>query len=293
MGFARDFRVCGTSIIRSGSRMKFVRNVMILLSGALIALYIAAVGYLYAYQRDMLFPRTTTKVSPAPTSIYRARDIREADGTRLTIWQASGLREGIGTFVMFYGNGASIYEFAQTGEDLHQYGFGVVLASYRGYSGNTGTPTEAGLMADARAILCTVARNGPIILWGHSLGSGVAAHMASEGRASALILESPFTAAVDVAAAKYPIFPVRWLMKDRFDTLSLVPQIRMPILILHGTHDQLIPYQMSETLASAFGARAVLVPIRGADHNPDQVNLLPVVLTWLHDHSEAIYRRNQ
>ncbi len=271
--------------------MEFMRNVVILLIGSLFVLYLAALGYLYARQRDMLFPRNGAPIElPDQASIYRARDIVESDGTRLTIWQAPESREGMGTFVMFYGNGASVHEFARIGESLTRYGFGVVLASYRGYSGNTGIPSETGLMADARAVLAIVPKgNGPIILWGHSLGSGVAARMASEDRASALILESPFTAAVDVAADAYPIFPVRWLMKDRFDTLSLVPQIKQPVLLLHVTEDEVIPFKMSETLNRAFDTRATFVPIRGADHNPDQAELLPIVLNWLHNRSTAIY----
>jgi fermentation-respiration switch protein FrsA (DUF1100 family) len=145
------------------------------------------------------------------------------------------------------------------------------------------------LNADARAILASLPKDsGPIILWGHSLGSGVAARMASEGRASALVLESPFTAAVDVAANAYPFFPVRLLMRDRFDTLALVPRIQVPVLILHGTEDQAIPFAMGATLARAFGRRATLVPVLGADHNPDPVDLWPSVRDWLQTHSGAV-----
>ena len=272
--------------------MKFVRNALILLSGGLIALYVGAATYLYVVQRDLLFPRSTTVIdAPGQSSIYRTRNIVEPDGTKLTIWECPALRQGIGTFVLFYGNAASVLEFEDAGEEIHRHGFGVVLASYRGYSGNTGHPSEQGLMADARAILATLPKNGgPVILWGHSLGSGVAARMASEGRASALILESPFTAAVDVAAGAYPMFPVRWLMKDRFDTLSLVPRIKVPVLILHGTDDEAVPFGMSKALARAFGTRATLFPIAGAHHNPDPTALLPAVMAWLQSRSTAIYR---
>ena len=271
--------------------MRFLRNVVVLLSGALVVVYVAALIVLCVYQRDLLFPRGEMVADlQSRTSIYRMHQIREADGTRLTIWRAPVARRGIGTFVLFYGNASSVVEFAEAGEMLHDDGFGVVLASYRGYSGNTGSPTESGLMADARAILATLRKSdGPVILWGHSLGSGVAARMTAEGRASALVLESPFTAAVDVAAAAYPIFPVRWLMKDRFDTLSLVPQIKTPVLILHGTADEVAPFEMSKTLARAFGSRAALVPLSGAHHNLDQTVLVPIVTRWLHAHSTAIY----
>jgi len=270
--------------------MKFLRNVAILLAGALTMFYVAALLLLFIYQRDLLFPRDKAAIdAPPQSSVYRVRHIVEVDGSRLAIWEAPPARPRVGTFVTFYGNGSSLLEFAPVGEEIHREGFGVVLASYRGYSGNTGQPSEAGLMADARAVLATIPKaDGPIILWGHSLGSGVAARMASEGRAAALILESPYTGVVDLAAAEYPIFPVRWLMKDRFNTFALVPQIEVPVLILHGTEDRIVPFQMGKTLAHAFGKQAVFVPISGADHNLNQTQLLPFVMKWLHAHWTAI-----
>jgi fermentation-respiration switch protein FrsA (DUF1100 family) len=270
--------------------VRFLRNVAILLGGALATLYLGALVYLYVSQRDLLFQRDTAPLdAPEQGSIYHASQILEPDGTRLTIWQAPAARRGLGTFVLFYGNAASVLEFADTGEEIHREGFAVVLASYRGYSGNSGSPSEAGLMSDARAVLAALPKDsGPIVLWGHSLGSGVAARMASEGRASALVLESPFTAAVEVAANAYPFFPVRLLMRDRFDTLALVPRIQVPVLILHGTEDQAIPFAMGATLARAFGRRATLVPVLGADHNPDPVDLWPSVRAWLRAHWDAI-----
>jgi uncharacterized protein len=234
--------------------------------------------------RSAVSPRQYDLDAPQ-SSTYRVHRLAEADGTRLTIWETPPTRPRAGRFVTFYGNGASVLEFAPVGEEIHRKGFGVVLASYRGYSGNTGRPSEAGLMADARAVLATIPKaDRPIILWGHSLGSGVAARMAGEGRGTALILESPYTAVVDVAAAEYPIFPVRWLMKDRFDTFALVPQIKVPVLILHGTEDRIVPFQMGETLAHAFGKQAMFVPISGADHNLNQTQLLLLVMKWLHAH---------
>ena len=122
--------------------MTFARNVVILLSSALVVLYVAVLIFMYADQRVLLFPRSEA-VAPEPPkgSIYSARRIIEPDGTRLTIWQAPA-RRGVGTFVMFYGNASSVLEFSDAGERLHREGFGVVLASYRGYSGNTGSPAK-------------------------------------------------------------------------------------------------------------------------------------------------------
>lgn len=271
--------------------MKFLRNVAILLSVGLLICYSAAALYLYVSQRELLFPRDQQAIDvPSSGSIYQAREVVESDGTRLSIWQSRATVRGKGTFVFFYGNASSQLEFAAVGQQIHRCGLSVVLASYRGYGGNSGSPSERGLMADARAILKIVPKeDGPIILWGHSLGSGVAARMASEGRASALVLESPFTAAVDVAASAYPLFPVRLLMKDRFDTMSLVPAMRIPVLILHGAGDQVVPTAMGQSLARALGTRATFVPISGAGHDIDATALWPLVRRWLFAHSQEIY----
>jgi pimeloyl-ACP methyl ester carboxylesterase len=181
---------------------------------------------------------------------------------------------------MFYGNGSNLTDFARTGEHLHAQGYGVVLGSYRGYSGNPGSPSEQGLMADARAILAGVPK--PVVLWGHSLGSGVAARMASEGRAVALILESPYTSIPEVAARRFPIYPVQLFMRDRFDTLSLVPKIKVPVLIIHGTRDRIVPYDMGVALAKRFGKQAMFISIVGAAHEPHRCDLVPFVTRWLH-----------
>jgi len=186
--------------------LRFLRNVLILLAGAFVVLYFAVFVLLLVYQRQLLFAGNTTVIAPpSASSIYRAVTIKEDDGARLTVWKAPPARQGLPTFVIFYGNASSLTDFAETGEHLHAHGYGVVLAAYRGYSGNPGSPSEDGLMADARAILSGVPK--PVVLWGHSLGSGVAARMASESRAEALILESPYTSIPDVGARRFPIYP--------------------------------------------------------------------------------------
>jgi hypothetical protein len=171
----------------------------------------------------------------------------------------------------------------ELGALLHrQHGWGVVLASYRGYSGNPGSPSETGFMEDARAVLAAVTPQvGPIILWGHSLGSGVAARMASEKRGAGLVLESPYTSVVAMAAAQYPYIPVRLLSRDPFDTLSLVPGIQIPVLIFHSRDDPTIPFAMGQELANRFGSRATFVAMTGAGHYPHRHDIAGAVLQWV------------
>jgi uncharacterized protein len=259
-----------------------LRRALLLLAGSIAGLYIAVLVLLAVFQRSFVFPGNTRAFDPpGADSIYTARRVAERDGTTLLVWQAPPPKPGAPTIVYFYGNGGNLTHFAAAGERFHAEGYGVVLASYRGYSGNPGHPSEEGLMADARAVLAAIAWRGPVVLWGQSLGSGVAARMASEGRGQALILESPYTSIVDVAARRFPIFPVRALMRDRFDTRALVGRIRMPVLILHGTEDWTVPYDMGVSLSRAFGREATFVPIPGARHDLHLSTLAPIAMRWL------------
>jgi hypothetical protein len=202
------------------------------------------------------------------------------DGGRVLTWSIAAAA-GEPTFVFFTGNGSRIVDFAATGEQFHRRGWGVVLASYRGYSGNSGSPSETGLMQDARAVIAALPRHGKLILWGHSLGSGVAARMAAEHRCDGLVLESAYTSVADVAAREFPIFPVRWFIRDPFETEALLSQITVPVLMFHGTDDPVVPFDMGRTLAARFGRQATFVPVAGVGHIPHQRDLAPVVAVWL------------
>ena len=127
------------------------------------------------------------------------------------------------------------------------------------------------------------------MLWGQSLGTGVAARMAADGLSAGLILQSPYTSVVDIAAAQYPLFPVRLLDRDPFDTLALAPKIRVPVLIMHGTDDTTVPFAMGARLARQLGGEAKFVPIPHGDHNDlTGETLLPIVLDWLQANARAI-----
>ncbi len=251
-----------------------------------VVLYAGALALLYSEQRSILFVRG--RYEEPVGSDYRVRTIAERDGTRLTVWEALPARPGAPSVVFFYGNAGTLSDFARIGAVLHAEGYGVVLASYRGYSGNRGSPSEDGLMSDARAVLQSpdIGR-GPVVLWGQSLGSGIAARMASEGRAAALILQSPYTSIADVAAWHYPVFPVRWLMRDRFDTLSVVDRIKVPVLIMSGSADAVVPFDMGQTLAARLAPRATFVLFPGGGHDLPEWTVFAAADRWLHRYMPA------
>jgi len=178
----------------NGPVWRIGRRVLIWLVPIATVLYLAALAALYHWQRDIVFVRARWWHENARPSDFAERTIGEADGTHLRIWESGPPETGKATVVFFYGNAGTLSDFAGVGEELREEGYGVVLGSYRGYSRNPGEPSEQGLFADARAILGALPRgHGPVVVWGQSLGTGVAAQMAAEGRASGLILQSPYT----------------------------------------------------------------------------------------------------
>jgi fermentation-respiration switch protein FrsA (DUF1100 family) len=155
--------------------------------------------------------------------------------------------------------------------NLARRGLGALLVEYRGYgaSAPSGPLSEDGLYLDAEAALDEAARRGAgpdrITLWGMSLGTGVAAEMGRRGRGSALVLVSPYTSLTDMAARTAGWLPTSLLLPDRFDTLGKARAIRVPTLVAHGDRDDVIPFEMGRTLASAI-AGARFVPVPGARH---------------------------
>ena len=142
--------------------------------------------------------------------------------------------------------------------------------SYRGYGGSSGRPTEAGLVADATAVYDFALARYPaerIVLWGESLGTGVAVALAAEKPVARIILESPFTSAVDIAAQLYWFVPVRWLMKDQFRSDLRVGKIAVPVLVLHGERDTVVPIALGERLYALIDAPKRFVRFPGAGHN--------------------------
>jgi fermentation-respiration switch protein FrsA (DUF1100 family) len=153
---------------------------------------------------------------------------------------------------------------------LNQLGWGVLLLEYRGYGGNAGSPSEAGLVMDAQAGLAELRRRGVAanrtLLWGESLGTGLAVRLGSENAVAAVLLDSPYTSIVDAAARQYPFVPVRLLLKDRFESVSRVPGIAAPILVMQGSADRLVPPAMGQAIAAAANVPAEVWVAPGAGH---------------------------
>lgn len=233
------------------------------------ALYAAAVGYLVLYQRDFVFHPGGALRAPAELGLEAVQtvEIRTRDGTRLTGWYAAPA-PGQPSVLYFPGNSGNISGRAERFKEIIGSGFGLLAVSYRGYPGSEGSPSEAALFSDALEIFDWLAPQSPeIVVHGESLGTGVATYVASERAARALILEAPYTATVDVAAEAYPWVPVSFLMSDQFRSREHIRSVEEPILILHGTADQVIPVEHGRRLFQAAREPKRLEIVEGAGHS--------------------------
>ena len=233
--------------------------------------YAAVLALLYVTQRAMQYFPERFRTAPAAAGLPQAEELvlDTADGERVIVWHVPP-RGNKPVALYFHGNGGSLRNRVDRFRALTEDGSGLVALSYRGYGGSTGTPSEAGLIADALAAYAfTSARYGSerIVLWGESLGSGVAVALAAQMPVGYLILQSPFTSAADVAAQKYWFVPVRLMMKDQFRSDLRIGKVAAPVLILHGDRDDIVPIALAERLYGLINAPKRFVRMAGVGHN--------------------------
>jgi fermentation-respiration switch protein FrsA (DUF1100 family) len=250
---------------------------------AAISLYLLAITGLFFWQRKLLFRPSRTFGAPEETGIFGMVPVREDE--KLLGWFAPPPSESAPVLVFFHGNRGTLARVARKIAAWQVPEIGIFAATYRGYEGNPGQPSEDGLYADGRAILGWLAKVGiparRIILYGESLGTGIVTQLAIEQSFRAVALEAPFSSMIDIAAERYPVIPCRWLLLDRFDSLSKIGNIMAPLLILHGDADLTIPLAHARKLARA-APSAQLVVVAGATHlNLHERGGIPPLLAFI------------
>jgi len=254
------------------------------LAGAIA--YAGFVALMYVAQRKLMYFPDTTRRLPASIGLPEAEELLldTADGEKVIVWHVPP-RGDKPVVIYFQGNGGGpdlrAWRFRQIAAD----GIGLIALCYRGYGGSSGEPSETGLLRDAEAAYQFAATRYAaerIVLWGESLGTGVAVALASGRPVGRIVLESPFTAAVDIAAAAYPFLPVRLLMKDQFRSDKRIGAVKVPVLVLHGTQDRVVPIAQGERLYAMIEAPKRFVRLSGADHNDhDQYGVLATVRSFI------------
>lgn len=245
---------------------------LLLIVGALALLLL----FIWLTQRRLIYFPLEARVPPVAAVLPEASEVSfvTEDGLKLQGWFVPAKTEGRAAAVLvFNGNAGNRSYRAPLAAALAREGLAVLLFDYRGYGGHAGSPTESGLLQDARAArLYLEARDDVapdrIIYYGESLGSAVAVAAAAERPPAALVLRSPFTSLTAVGQLHYPYLPVSLLLADRYPASEQIRSVTAPLLVIAGERDRVIPHAESrrlfETAASPL-KRFVTIP--GADHN--------------------------
>jgi len=245
-------RTVTARILTPRMRTREGMNMLGWLVAIVLVLYAAVTAAVYLAQRSLMYFPDTAHVTPAAAGLPEAKEvpITTADGTHIHVWHVPP-RDNKPVILYFHGNGGSLANDVDRFRRLIGDGIGLVGVEYRGYGGSGGSPSEAGLIEDAEAGYAFATAHYPvqqIVVWGGSLGSGVAVALAAEKPVGRLILEAPFTSAEAVGARRYWYLPVRFLMKDQFRSDERIGKVKAPLLILHGMLDRTIPYAMGEQM---------------------------------------------
>ncbi|MCX7323864.1 MAG: alpha/beta hydrolase [Hyphomicrobiales bacterium] len=249
--------------------------------------YLGICAYMYAIQRSMLFVPDVRDVSAEVERFAGAEAVilTTSDGERLNAWWKPPRSGDDVVYLYLHGNGANLSRRAGRFQRLTEDGSGLLAVSWRGYGGSTGSPSEAGLRIDGLAGHDWVsARIDParIVLFGESLGTGVAIGLAAERKAALLVLDSPYASIVDLGVMRFPFLPVALLSRDPFRSIDLAPRVTIPVIAQHCTQDWVIPLSESRRLMRAFPKEPDFSVIDGRCHVPDLARaLLPKTRSWI------------
>lgn len=241
------------------------------IAAIVIVAYAALTVTIYFAQRSLMYFPDTAHVTPAAAGLPEAEEVplTDADGTRIHVWHVPP-RGDRPVILFFHGNGGSLASEVDRFHRLISDGIGLIGVEYRGYAGNEGSPSEQGLIADAEAAYAFAVSHYPvqqIVVWGGSLGSGVAVALAAEKPIGRLILEAPYTSTEAVGAQHYWYLPVRLLMKDQFHSDERIGKVTAPLLILHGVLDRTVPYSMGERMFELANKPKHIVRFLDGGHN--------------------------
>lgn len=236
-------------------------------------LYLLLALLMFGCQRSFLyFPdKSSPDLGDAGVAGLEAVRLESEAGLEIRHWYRPAVADDGPVLVVFHGNAGHIGHRVPKFRPLLDAGFGLFLAEYRGYGGNDGKPDEAGLSADAEAVMSYLLDQGiageRLILYGESLGGGPAVKMAVDHDVAGLVLESPFTSVADVAQSHYWYLPARWLVLDRWDNAERIAGLRAPLLLIHGERDRVIPISFGRRLfeLAPEPKQALFVP--GGGHN--------------------------
>jgi len=223
---------------------------------ALVCFYILLVAVVFFFQGNLLYhPSVNNYIkdqeTKEPSGIEKVKIVTK-DKIDLIGWFYNKNLENSPTVLFFHGNAGSLENRTYKLNHFKNLNLNFLIIAWRGFNGNKGKPNEVGLYEDAESAIRWLNKKGikekNIILYGESLGTGVAVEIAQNKNYAGIILESPFTSMVDMGKKYYPFFPIRLLLKDKFESYKKIKNIFIPVLIMHGTVDKIVPYDMGKKM---------------------------------------------
>ena len=236
--------------------------------------YVVLVGVVWLLQERFIFyPQLGREIvaTPATRGVpYEEVRLATSDGKQLNAWWVP-VDKPLGTVLLFHGNAGNISHRIDYALMFRRIGYSTLLVDYRGYGRSTGTPTEQGTYTDADAAWgwLTKTQRVPereVVLFGESLGGGVASWLAARHEVRALVLASTFTSAVDLGSELYPFLPVRFVSRLRYDTIHRLRDVRAPVLVIHSPDDDVVPFKHGRRLFDAALEPKAMLEIAGG-HN--------------------------
>jgi uncharacterized protein len=266
--------------------MKFIRYIFV----ALMLIYVGLCTVMYFAQRGMQYRPDPSVMNPLSASLPRAvqETVATSDGERVVTWWIAPRDVNAPVYLYLHGNGANLQNRAARFAKLSESGAGVMAVSWRGYGGSTGSPTEAGFRIDARAaydalVMTKGVNTNRIVVFGESLGTTVATMLASEVPIAALLLDSSFDSALDVAARAYPWLPVRWLLRDQFRADLAALKVRAPVQQFHCSVDPVTPLASAQSLHARFTNARPIYVLDGSCHVPPVTRFHTQLLAFVND----------
>ena len=216
-------------------------------------IYFLVLVFLYFYQRNLLYHPNENNYSEDKISVdIENVRIKTSDNIELLGWYHEKNLKDFKTLIFFHGNAGPLESRIHKLNHFRDMNINFLIIAWRGFSGNNGNPSEQGLYEDGKSAIDWLIKKGVseknLILYGESLGTGVATHLAQNKNFAGVILETPFTSMIDAAKKFYPYIPVKLLLKDKFENYKKIKNINSPILIMHGEVDQLVPFSMGKKI---------------------------------------------
>ena len=250
---------------------------------SLLAVYLLVLIFIYFNQRNLLYhPGENNYLDDKAQFSYKEVLIEVDQDIKLKSWLIDKDLEKYKTLVFFHGNAGNLSNRIYKLNELSKLKLNYLIFAYRGFNGNKGKPYEAGLYKDAENVINwlkskNIVENN-IILYGESLGTAIAIHTAQMKNFAGIILEAPFTSMVTLGQKYYPIFPVKFLLNDKYESLKKIKNVKSPVLVMHGKKDKIVPFKMGLEIYEKLNGQKFKYFNEEDDHmmeyNPDLVRAI-------------------